>query len=494
MQRVLEHVELRKRRIAAHPFYTWLVGADEPLARRFDFAPMLVNFIMMFSDMNKWFMRYASPADERERAINRHTREDETHSRLFLEDWRKLGLDRQLGWTAGETLAWYHAAPQTEAFRAHGFNILRMLTLHEDSLVRFALMESIEAWGHVMFSATAPVASALSRETGIEYRYFGPYHLKREMGHLLAGGRLFEAAALDEGRRAQAIALVDAFFDLAEDESTRLFNYCCGKVGWAAEASPATERVGEVIRAGDVDPGQARVRRVLDERRARAATHPLMTWMGADDGLDPASKLRSLALFWAPDCLGYRDLNVHALTYAQPRSPEERAINRWTRDLGTHHQLFLGDWAALEMDARLGFSASDTLEFYCRSKHSEVQRRSMSEFVKIAFRRTGAADRYWLLVALEASGEAFFAGTRRLARRVEASAGVRLDYFADRHATAHPRAAGDPSADAAMFAGLRLDAEQEAAAVATITTVFDCLEAQLSASLERAAGRSALAA
>lgn len=491
MRHVIEHIEQRKRRVADHRFYQWIRGGATPLARRFDFAPVLVNFIMAFSDMNKWFMRYPAPANEYERAINKHTREDETHSRLFVEDWRKLGLDRRLGWSAGETLAWYHAAPETEPFRAHGMTILAMLTANEDPLVRFALMESIEAWGHVMFSASAEAASALTRASGEEYRYFGPYHLRRELGHLLAGGKLFEGATLDAGRRGRALALVDTFFDIAEDESDRLLRYA-ERVLDAGEPAPrgrtgASEGAGERADERPGDPGApSRVRRVLDERRRSAASHPLFAWMGAHDGVDPASKLRRLALFWAPDCLGYRDLNVHALAYRGPAGAPERAINRRAARLGSHHRLFLRDWAALGMDARLGFSASDTLEFYCRSANSEVQRHSLSMFVKLAFRHPEPVARHWLLTALEASGEAFFAGTRRLAGRVEAEGGGRLDYFGDRHHAAHPRLEDDPEADALDLGRAPLSSEQEDVAVATIETVFDCLERQSTMSLELA--------
>jgi hypothetical protein len=498
VKHVIEQIEQRKRRIAGHPFYRWMGSARAPLGRRFDFAPVLVNFIMAFSDMNKWFMRYPAPSNDFERAINKHTREDETHSRLFLEDWRKLGLDRRLGWSAGDTLAWYHAAPETEIFREHGMDILGMLTRNEDSLVRFALMESIEAWGHVMFSATADVASDLTRVSGTEYRYFGPYHLKRELGHLLAGGHLFEDATLDEGRRARALGLTHRFFDIAEAESDRLLRYA-ERVIDGGEPTPGARladaprrRTGggsEAPRRGGDDrvaPSQARVARVLDERRRRAADHPLFAWMRAGDGVDAATKLRHIALFWAPDCLGYRDLNAHALAYPRPAGPAERAINRWVADLESHHRLFLRDWAALGMDERLGFSASDTLDFYCRSRHSEVQRRSMSSFVKLAFRHPDPTSRFWLLEALEASGEAFFASTRDLALHAEATHGVRLDYLGDRHAAAHPAREPDPEADAVAFKASALDPAGEDIAVATIHTVFDGLEQQLSMSFDQA--------
>lgn len=497
MHHVTARIEERKARVAAHPFYRWVSNGDAPLARRFDFAPVLANFIMAFADMNKWFMRYASPASDYERAINKHTREDESHSRLYIEDWRKLGLDARLGWRASDTLAWYYASPETEVFREHGMDILRMLTENEDPLVRFALMESIEAWGHVMFSASSSAACELSRTSGAEYHYFGPYHLKRELGHLLAGGKLFERSSLDEGRRRRALALVDRLFDIAEAESDRLFEFAREVIergGGAPSVRDAVQHTRDSsvespprrAAEGPLSESAARVQRVLDARKREAAGHPLFAWMRDARGAEPLAKLRHLALFWAPDCMGYRDLNAHALTYAAPGDARERAINRWVADLGTHHRLFLNDWTRLGLDERLGFSASDTLDFYCRSAHSEVQRQSMASFVKLAFRHPAAPLRFWLLEALEASGEAFFDHTRRLAERVESQGDLRLDYLAGRHDVSHRALAADPEADAVRFKAVALDPHDEEAAVAMVNTVFDRLGQQFSASLEQA--------
>lgn len=491
MKPVLAKIEERKREIARHPFYTWLVTSHAPLDRRFDFAPVLVNFIMSFSDMNKWFMRYDAPSSDYELAINKHTREDETHSRLFIEDWKKLGLDRRLGFGAGDTLAWYYAAKETEAFRADGMEILGMLAQNEEPLVRFALMEAIESWGHVMFSATAGVAAKLSESTGIEYRYFGPYHLKRELGHLLAGGDLFEEARLSEGQRARALALVDRFFDIAEAESDRLLQH--------VEGARPSERVPRIHRwersekpqkgaarclPREIHPSQTRLEALLTERKRRAAGHPLFAWMRSG-GEAPITKLRHVALFWAPDCMGYRDLNAHALAYEDPASAEERAICQWTTDLGTHHRLFLADWARLGMDERLGFSASDTLDFYCRSACSETQRHSMSAFVKLAFNHPDPALRFWLIEALEASGHAFFESTRRLAALCEAETGP-LDYFGDRHDLAHSARDPEASASPVSFEARELSGAQADVAAGMIETVFDCLDRQMTRSLEQA--------
>jgi hypothetical protein len=497
MKRLLKLVEHRKAQLAAHPFFRWIQSGSVPPGKQFDFAPALVGFIMSFRDLNRWFLRYPEPANAWERAINKHTFEDETHSRLFIEDWRKLGLDERLGWRASDAIAWCYAGPQTELFRAHGMELLEMCTLAEDPLVRFAVMEAIEACGHVFFSATSTAASRWEETSGIELRYFGEYHLRREIGHVLAGGSCFEQALLDGGRCDLACELANRWFDMFLAECDRLLHFGDGALRFAGvlreggETPPPGTRgaagAGAQRNANPPGaPGHARVRWALEARKRAAREHPLFRWMEARSGHDARGVLRHLALLWAPDIMGYRDLVTYALSYRAPGSERERATNRRLSLLQSHHRLFLHDWAALDMDELLGWKASDTIDFYHRSEHTEPQRQSMSRFVKLACHHPDPLLRFWLIEALEASGEAFFHHTRSLALRVETQDGIRLDYLADRHALAHPDLAPDEQADAVDFTREALDTGGQEIAIGMIDAVFDCLDRQLTHSLELA--------
>src|ERR1700745_844922 len=114
-----------------------MARADGPLEERFIFAPLFANLILGFLALNRWFLRYPQPRDRYEAAINAHTEEDETHSALFLEDWRELGLDARLGWGGEDTMAWYYTAPETEVFRRYAIRLTRMCVETPDPLVRF---------------------------------------------------------------------------------------------------------------------------------------------------------------------------------------------------------------------------------------------------------------------------------------------------------------------------------------------------------------------
>ena len=107
----------------------------------------------------------------------------------------------------------------------------------------------------------------------------------------------------------------------------------------------------------------------------------------------------------------------------------------------------------------------------------------MAAFVDIAFRHPSPVVRYWLMEALQASGEAFFHHGSVLARAVERRLGRPLHYLADRHRLAHPVLEPDPAADAVRSPGCPSSAAEQRAALVGIDTVFDRLAAQMDQSL-----------
>ena len=239
MQAVLSAIARGRAAIDAHPLYAWMADPGVPLGRRFVFAPLFANFILGFSDLNRWFLRYPEPRDGYEAAINAHTEEDETHSALFLEDWRELGFDAELGWGVEDTMAWYYTAPETEVFRRYAMRLTRMCVETPDPLVRFGLMEAIETCGHVFFGHTAPLAEELSRRTGAALRYFGPYHLARETGTLIDADDLFESVVLTPEQRRRAVALVEEVFAMFTVKNDHLLAYAQAATSGAAVPRPA---------------------------------------------------------------------------------------------------------------------------------------------------------------------------------------------------------------------------------------------------------------
>ena len=137
---------------------------------------------------------------------------------MFLEDWRKLDLDTRLGWRTSDVLWWLFLSPDQEVFRRSGIEFMRLAVDDgDDALIRFGHSEAGEATGHVMLSNTARVAAELSGRTGLEYRYFGPYHLNLESGHVANTEGVFETVELDPERRERASESCERMFDIFDN-------------------------------------------------------------------------------------------------------------------------------------------------------------------------------------------------------------------------------------------------------------------------------------
>ena len=385
MRDVLSAIVTQRRVVEKHPFFTWLHAGAVPLADTFAFSPLMVDFIMGFSDMNKWFLRYAEPRNELERGINEHTREDQTHSRIFIEDWHKLALDAQLSWTAGQTLWWLFNCERTDAFRSYGMETLSMAARNPNPLVRFAMMEAIEVCGGVFFTHTSEVAVALEKKTGLEYRYYGVYHQRLETGHLHTDEKRFTTATLSEADRAAALTLVDRVFAIFLEELDHLLDFSerftRGGAGFTASLLEARE--ADLARRGGSParwplspqpkaPSESQRPLVdhLAQRQRALEKNAFLEWLATNGPVAPLDTLRGFAPVWALDIVGYKDFSEKVLSYPAPTTTAERAINRWTPSPSMRNRL---DKAMF--DVRLpqpAFSAATMLASDSRAKSPVV--------------------------------------------------------------------------------------------------------------------------
>lgn len=479
----------RQDALAKHPFFAWLHSDRAAIEDRLKFAPMGAFFIMQFRDMNRWVLRFPQVRDEFEWVINLGTQEDEKHSRMFLEDWHKLHIDDYLRWRASDMLWWLFLSPDQETFRRTGIEFTSLAVEDgNDALIRFGHSEAGEAAGHVFLSNTAKVAESLAGKTGLNYRYFGPYHLDLESGHVANTEGVFEEAVLDTRRRAHSKQLCDRMFDLFEQIFDSFLYFANNYVDTntvprrpAEQARVTQEWTAPPLEIRPRDQRDTEVARRLLQRKAQVAAHPFYGWVREDNGLSAAQKLTRFIPMWVMDILGYRDLNKYAMTYADPQDSAQRAINTWARRLSAHSGLFLSDWDALKLDTLLGYSASETLEFLFLDQDMDLHRGNMMEFTKLALRHRDPAVRWWMMAALESTGEQFFAHTKPLALAVEQETGGRLDYLSGRHDT--PEEGTNTGGAVHGGAPAPLSAEGLNAALTLVDHVFDSMEAQLWRSL-----------
>jgi len=498
MQRVLATIRQAREEIASHAFFDWLRTAPVPLVDKLAFSPVLADFIMGFADLNRWFLKYAEPVGALEHSINEHADEDETHSRLFVEEWTKLGLEERLGWSASDTLWWWFWCSETEVVRRAAMETLGLAERSPDPLVRFAMIEAIETCGDVFFSNTCPIAVALERETGVRLDYYGVHHRELEDGHLRCDERAFLEAHLEPHQEEQAVRAATRIFELFAEELDQLLDYVqrftrdphavavALKVerasqqveGWRGPAQPtdlAAARHGAVPSVT-----QRVVTQQLATRVARLQRHRFIRWLADPrqwtDGRTAVEVLRAFAPLWAIDVLGYKDFNRYVLSFAAPRDAEERAINRWAERLASHGVLYLQDWAALDIDRDLGWGARRTIEHYFLGERSAVHRHAMARVKKRAFVSDSARLRYWLMRALEEGGQVLFDALRPLVAAAEATLETELSYWASRHYLAEPAQASDPEAERVTLASLPLGEHERRSAIATIEVIFDNLE------------------
>ncbi|MEZ4447268.1 MAG: hypothetical protein R3B72_49770 [Polyangiaceae bacterium] len=486
-----------QERLRKHPFYDWVRRKDVPTDKKLAFMPVMALFVMNFRDMNLWVIRFPDDeGDALKQVINGSTTEDETHSRLYLEDWRKLHLDDRLGWRASDVLWWLFLSEDMEEFRRVGVEFMRLsVDDHDDPLVRFAHSEAGEACGHVFFEHFSPLAEELGKAQGLNYRYFGLFHLELETGHVLESEDVFQDQPLTEAQYALGIELAKRMFGIFDAIHDAFFAYAERYV--MTDTRPRRPEVSFTPARPDDDarsPAAAPAagfsavhdsQRDLDlyhqHRATRAAAHPFYEWL-AGAALPPVERLQRFLPIWAFDMLGYRDLNKYVFHYANPGDELERAVNEVAANLASHSQLFLNDWLALGLDAALRWPASDTMDFLFLDSVMDRHRHTLIAFGMLGLRHQNAIERLWLMEALETSGHAFFRATRDVALAAEQEAGIRLDYLADRHAMVHPT--GKPKT--VNFKERPLEVAQQRAVRTFIDVVYDALETNLGLSLEAA--------
>jgi hypothetical protein len=505
MKRVWQELRAGRSRVQNHQFFDWLNSETVPLERRFVFSPVMIDFIMGFADLNKWFLRYPEPQNELQRAINEHTEEDQTHSRLFYENWYTLSLGELAAWSPGKMLWWLFHSHDAEVVRRFGMDLLRLSARHSDPLVRFPMMEAIEICGDVFFGHTAPIAAELSKKHNLPHDYYGKYHRDRETGHLQADEAPLLRQNLSDSQLAEARLAVEHVFTMFCAVLDQLLDYCERSADYRkmlldldgehldAIAPPLNRNTLAAISDALVPPSstppslsQLAVLRHLQEKTARLSQHPFLTWLKGTDDVEPKDRLRGFVALWGVDIAGYKDFNQLVLRYPEPHTPLEQALNEWTSNLATHGSLFLRDWQALQIDEVLAWDAGETIAFYFLGNETEVHRRNMAKVKHRAFRNENPLVRFWLIKALEDSGEALFAATAPLAHLVEAQEDVTLDYWAHRHQLAETPGSASAHDIASLFLAQPLSAEQRSECCEIIDTIFENMAEQFDLSLATA--------
>ncbi|MCS6902049.1 MAG: hypothetical protein RMJ98_20710 [Myxococcales bacterium] len=434
MKTIARHVREKARHLASHPLFTeWLEDPTLPPEQAFLFSPMAIDFVMGFRDLNLYWIIYPQPSNALEEGLNAHAREDATHSRLFLKDWVALGLDEQLGW-APRDLYWWQTSEATFEGRRADFELTRMVFENPDPLLRFAIIESMEEAGNVFFRRTVPIIERLAARTGLDYPYYGRYHLHRETGHLQnADERAFYGVTLPEDRRSTAVRLVDRVFAIFDLHFTSWLGLARARRDGSWRFEPAREgRANASLRPDrpkDVShtfsfhhpsspSGEwAALARARTEAFASLWEAPFNVWLRSAPPGDFERVARIVLLQWVVDSWACADWFLLDTTYATPSTPLERGINRLSRLYASEMNRRYVEWEHLRIDEVTGWSASQALAHFWLDERVEEMRAVFASLRRLTFRFPQPLYRYWIMKCFVRFGDAMMHSLGEALRR-----------------------------------------------------------------------------
>lgn len=500
MKQVIQAIEDWKLRIEPHALHQWLVAENDGIApeEKLWFSLYFTNFIMYFRELNLYHVGYREHSGENQYcdALTRHAGEDMTHSKLFMRDFRTLGWDKHLAWHPSEVFHWLFTHPVNEQLRRRTVTIAKLYIESQDPLVRYAVVEAIEACGNALFRHTAKLTERHKAGTGKDLVYFGTFHLARETGHAVDAGdeKLFEELALSPEQRAQAIQRAVRAFELIDEQNTDMLLLAQETI---AKGGFSCRRQGPMM--VEVLPSSGEPQTVNENtwpnvydfhfwpRNPHPTQRPLVgSLLGALHALretgmaaflsvtDPAEMLAWLRLslmYFATDCVGTPTFYRYMVTYPEPSNAQERSINRMAQRLGRRSHLLYIDWNSLAIDDKLNWPVSRTLEFIYLDRATETHRDLRAVITHHIDVTNDPLLRYWTLVTLKTITNAHSEAYVTLAKRAERQLRIALPYMAGRECLPL-MVESDPEADTVQFETLPISPETVDAVQSIISDIF----------------------
>jgi hypothetical protein len=302
----------------------------------------------------------------------------------------------------------------TRPSRRADFDLTRLAWAHPDPLLRFAIVESMEAAGNLFFRRTVPLAEDLACMCGKPFPYFGKYHFDRETGHLQNGDeRLFFRAPMSDTQRSLALTLVDRVFEVFELHFTSWEHYARAvhESRWRFDPS-AEGRASATMRPDSpVDSssfmslehpsGLAGVALELAAERRAAYQElweaPGYRWVREAFPGDFRAMTRYFLLQWVVDNWACADYFTFDTAYPTPSTPLERGINRLSTLYASEMKRRYREWETLEFDDYTGFGLTEALRHYWLDERVEGHRAVFADLRKLTFRYPEPLYRYWIM-------------------------------------------------------------------------------------------------
>ena len=460
MQSVMSHLDRISTQLEHHELYRWITSVHHADARRHydSFIPIL-GMIVTFPYYNDQYLAYAAdPAGAAPAAgadgvvdmaalrevINEHVREDRTHAKFFLHDWRALDLSRVWGIDRASTLLWtLWVSPLLDPAQEVASRRIRTLVDPRDEWppFRYLHIEQLERDGNLLFTASTRKGAEVEEQLSLAPVYFAMHHLERETGHV--GGAEFDKVVLTdeqaahgravvEAKHADSIAMNDVMLRFAREAE----RYDAPGHLLAAEKEARMARVRERVAehvAGAVPvptwdlpaqdfAEQSELIAAYHRHHADFINHPFAALFREARGDDAVFALRCAALILARRiCALHAFYKFDCRTGEAVTGPEADVVNFLSATLATEAQLFFHDWEILGMDRLIPWSMADLLEWWFSDPtYGRPEMETLHEFRREALRvHDDPIVKYWVFMSIDFMSRAFFGSSRVLTERFE---------------------------------------------------------------------------
>lgn len=226
MKEVLEFIEKKRQELTQTQLIKFLQDKSIDPRQRFAWVPACAPFIMMFKDFNEIILRKEPADSELQEIINQHSNEDAQHWTWFLQDLKLMGYDNPINYTDALRFLW---GEENTKVRQWAYKIFSICPLEEDILIKLVVAESLEASGNCAFSELSEVTKELTEITKQHYPYFGPSHLAKETGHMIAEmdslEDFLETIQLTKAQKEKAFYLVEKVFSYCTEAMDEMYDF-----------------------------------------------------------------------------------------------------------------------------------------------------------------------------------------------------------------------------------------------------------------------------
>jgi hypothetical protein len=234
MKATLRQILNLKKQYSHLPFFDFLRDETLSARQRLEFYPCMAPFIMSFGDLNRYVIRQQPTSDPYQVMVNEHSIEDDHHWPWYLEDFIKLGFERE-EISPTKYLQFFYSE-RTAANRLLSYKLAHLI-YSSSSIVRLAIIEAIEETGNVLFELIGKLAKRIEQEMGIELRYCGEFHFSKESGHAMTKDHAIMAEIeMDKQTRAEAIEKVNLVFAWFTEWTEELLAYALQNLNYSDES------------------------------------------------------------------------------------------------------------------------------------------------------------------------------------------------------------------------------------------------------------------